>query len=233
VAVLVLAAVLLAPAAPAVATDRRINLNGGYYVAHRPPSPGPWLVMVLHSRANDEREPIAQGWSTLADLEGFTVVYPSRSELSWNAGLCCPHGSTLGRDDGEFLARVLQDSKARWRPRFVAVAGNSNGGMMAETLVWRRPWLTQRVAVWGSAPEMLGGPSAWTGRMLILHGADDGIVPWQGEPLAPWCACQLRPGQATRTYLPAAHLEAHVYAGLKHTPPSWWPARAWAALHAP
>jgi len=227
-----LAAATLTPA-PAAAVDQRVGVGPGFYVAHRPPRPGAWLVVVLHSRGHDWREPAAQGWSALADTKGFTAVYPSSPDGSWNAGLCCPPASTLGRDDGLWLARVLADAKARYRPRYVAVAGVSNGAMMAEALVHRRPWLTGRVAVWAGAPEMTGGASPWAGRLLVLHGAGDTTVPWAGTPSAAWCSCAIRPAQATRTFLPAARVAGYLLGGYGHAPPTWWPARAWAFLSAP
>jgi polyhydroxybutyrate depolymerase len=245
VAALVLAAALLV-AGPAVAGDRRVSISGGYYVAHRPPTPGPWLVVVLHSLGHDEREPITHGWSRLADAKGFTVVYPSRPDRSWNAGLCCgeatdPARSLLegrpirsaGRDDVAWLAQVIADAQARWRPRHVAVAGTSAGGMMAERLLAARPSLSDRMAVWGSAPEM-PFPGSWSGRVWIGHGALDTTVPWAGGTVTlADHQVVIRPGQATRTYLPAAHLSAHVYTGVGHASPAWWPSRAWAALSAP
>lgn len=227
-----LAAATATPA-PAAAVDQRVEVGQGFYVAHRPPRPGAWLVVVLHSRGHDWREPAAQGWSTLADTKGFTAVYPVSPDGSWNAGLCCPPASTTGRDDGLWLARVLADAKARYGTRYVAVAGFSNGGMMAEALVHRRPWLTGRVAVWGSAPEMLGSPSTWSGRLLILHGALDTTVPWAGTPSAAWCACPVRPAQATRGFLPSARVAGYLLASYGHAPPPWWPARAWAFLSVP
>jgi len=199
--------------------------------------------VVLHSRGHDWREPAAS-WSKLADAEGFTAIYPVSPDGSWNAGLCCPPGSTLaarqllargdgeGRDDALWLAQVLAVAKARYRPRYLAVAGTSNGAMMAEALVHRRPWLSGRVAVWAGAPEMTGGPSSWSGRLLLLHGAGDTTVPWAGTGAAAWCSCPVRPAQATRQLLPAARIEGHLLAGYGHAPPPWWPARAWAFLSA-
>jgi poly(3-hydroxybutyrate) depolymerase len=226
--VVVLAATLAA--APAGVTDTRMTVGQGSYVVHRPPRPGPWLVVVLHSRGASEQEPIRGGWSTLADQKGFIVVYPIWPEASWNAGLCCPQASTLGRDDGAWLAQVIADARARYHPRYLALAGTSNGAMMAESLVWRRPWLTSRVAVWAGAPEMIGAPSAWSGRVLLLHGALDTTVPWAGTPNATFCSCPIRPAQQTRVFLPAAHIEEHLLAGYRHTAPSWWPAAAWTFL---
>jgi poly(3-hydroxybutyrate) depolymerase len=220
----------LGPAGPARAADARVTVGPSFYVAHRPPRPGPWLVVALHSLGHDHREPIGGGWSALADAKGFTVVYPVAPDRSWNAGLCCPPASTLGRDDGLWLARVLADAKRRYGARYVAVAGTSNGGMMAEALVWRRPWLTGRVAVWAGAPEMPAGASGWAGRMLLLHGAGDTTVPWAGTPYAAWCGCLIRAAQATPPRFPAARLTGRLLDGYGHVAPSWWPARAWAFL---
>jgi poly(3-hydroxybutyrate) depolymerase len=240
VAVLAAMLALLVPRA-ASATDVHVRVGGSYYVAHRPPRPNAWAVVVLHTLRHDWRQPAA-GWSPLADAKGFTAVYPVSPDGSWNAGLCCPPASTTpdrhlldgqgwgtGRDDALWLAQVIADVRARYRVRYVALAGMSNGAMMAEAAVWRRPWLTGRVAVWAGAPEMPAGPSAWAGRLSLSHGAADTTVPSEGG-YAAWCSCLLRPAQQTHRFLPKASISARLYAGIGHEAPSWWPARAWAFL---
>lgn len=247
-AVVVLAVVMAATVTPGPATaggrDARQALPGGrFYVAHHPGRPVTVAVVVLHPLGHDWREPVAQGWSAEADRSGFLAVYPD-GDGSWNAGLCCGDaaeaahapmalgGRVAGRDDVGFLARVVGNVRARYRVRSVYLAGFSNGGMMAEALVAAKPWLSGRLAVWGSAPEM-AFPGWWTGRAWLGHGALDSTVPWRGGVVTlAGRQVLIRPGQATPRYLVGARLEAHVYAGLGHAPPPWWPRAAWAALSA-
>jgi poly(3-hydroxybutyrate) depolymerase len=203
--------------------------SGWVYAAKAPAGYRPVMVVVLHSRGKDWREPAVGGWSALADARRFVAVYPVAPDGSWNAGLCCGPASMVGRDDGRYLAEVIADARRRWPVQRVYLAGTSNGGMMVERLVAERPWLTARAAVWGSAPQM-PRPGRWSGRLWIGHGAGDTVVPWGGAPSVAWCGCPIRPAQATRTYLPAARLGGHLYAGVGHAAPAWWPAAAWASF---
>jgi polyhydroxybutyrate depolymerase len=241
-----LAAGLAARPATAGGRDAVHALPGGrLYVTHHPGRSVSAAVVVLHSLHHDWHEGPALGWSAESDRSGFLTVYPDGSSGSWNAGLCCapandpvrylpgPGSRVGGRDDVAFLDRVIADVRARYRVRYVWLAGYSNGGMMAERLVATKPWLSGRLAVWASAPEM-PFPGAWTGRAWLGHGALDTTVPWQGG-LVTLAGRQvlIRPGQATPRYLLGARLSAHVYPGVGHAPPSWWPATAWKALSAP
>jgi poly(3-hydroxybutyrate) depolymerase len=228
-------------ARPAVAADARHDLGAGrFYVAHRPPGAAVAMVVVLHSLSHDWREGVAQGWSALADARGFLAVYPD-GDGGWNAGLCCAPANdpvrqplTLGRvglrDDVGFLERVIADARARYRTRYTYLAGYSSGGMMAERLLAERPWLAGRLAVWAAAPEM-PTPGAWLGRAWLGHGAADTTVPWQGGTVTlAGRRVLIRPGQATRAWLIGGRFEAHVFQGLGHSPPAWWPAQAWASF---
>ena len=244
-AVALLGAMLLqhTPAAAGGRNARHTLADGRFYVAHNPGRPVTAAVVVLHSLGHDWREGPAQGWSAQSDTSGFLAVYPDGGG-SWNAGLCCGAAAdqarypmalgsrVAGRDDVGFLDRVVADVRARYRVRFVYLAGWSNGGMMAERLAAERPWLSGRLAVWASAPEM-PFPGAWTGRAWLGHGALDSTVPWAGGTVTiAGRQVLIRPGQATPRYLVGGHLSAHVYTGLGHAPPAWWPRAAWAALSA-
>ena len=223
-------AVILAPL-PASA-------GGRFYVVHVPHGAGAkgatrptTAVVYLHSFGHDHREGAALGWSRLADAKGFLAVYPD-GDGSWNAGLCCGAAARAGRDDSAWLASVIYAVRLRYRVSRVYVAGYSNGGMMAERLVAERPWLTTRIAVTGSAPEMPKA-GAWTGRAFIWHGALDTIVPWHGGiVLLGGQLVTIRPAQYTRLYLLGATLSATVIANLGHEVPANWPALAWGRLSA-
>jgi polyhydroxybutyrate depolymerase len=233
-------------ARPATAAGRdapRVLPDGRSYVTHEPGRPVSAAVVVLHSLHHDWLEGPAQGWSAESERSGFLAVYPE-GDGSWNAGLCCAPandpacfpagpGQATGRDDVGFLTRVIADVRARYRVRHVWLAGYSNGGMMAERLLAERPWLSDRLAVWASAPEM-AFPGAWTGRAWLGHGALDATVPWAGGiTTIAGHQVPMRPGQATPRWLVGARLSARVYIALGHAPPAWWPQAAWAALAAP
>jgi polyhydroxybutyrate depolymerase len=227
---LLLAAIVVAGSAvPASAAVNRYTLpSGRTYSAWKDVPTVTTAVLALHSFNHDDDEPIAQGWLDAAATNNFLAVFPTGSG-SWNAGLCCGSARATGRDDVGYLADVIADVKARWRPTNVYVTGWSNGGMMAERLVLERPRLTNRIVVAGAAPEMLS-PGSWPGRAWIYHGGLDTTVPWTGKNQVPWCACEIRRSQATRTFIRGASLWALVDPNRGHVPPRRWPFVAWTRL---
>lgn len=126
------------------ATDRRVFIpHGGLvrqYLLHVPPGDGPFpLVMMLHGAggsaevAGDET-----GWSRLADVAGFAVVYPEgmavrpdkKSKFLTNPQTWTD-GSGRGRhDDSGFLIAVLDNLCDVTDPSRVYVTGFSNGAGM-------------------------------------------------------------------------------------------------------
>jgi poly(3-hydroxybutyrate) depolymerase len=231
VALLLAAAVVVGSAVPASAINRYTLPSGRTYSAWKDVPTVTTAVLALHSFNHTDAEPIAHGWLAAAATHNFLAVFPTGNG-SWNAGLCCGAARDSGRDDVGYLADVIADVKARWRPAKVYVTGWSNGGMMAERLVLDRPWLTDRIVVAGAAAEMLQ-PGSWPGRGWIYHGGLDTTVPWTGQNPAPWCGCELRPGQATRTYMRGASLWAQVDPKRGHAPPPRWPHLAWSRLSSP
>jgi hypothetical protein len=63
-----------------------------------------------------------------------------------------------------------------------------------------------------------------------LEGALEGTVPWTGKNPVPWCACEIRRSQVTRTYIWGASLWALVDPNRGHAPPRRWPYVAWSRL---
>ena len=115
------------------------------------------------------------------------VAYPTGTAWasipwgSWNAGHCCGHAMERGVDDVGLL-RALIDELHRSQqadPGRVAVAGVSNGAMMAYRLACdAADQVTAIAAVAGSMP-----PSCHPSRpvsVLIIHGTDDQMVPYAG-----------------------------------------------------
>src|SRR5262245_1071881 len=128
----------------APAGDHRVLLSQDgldrSYVLHLPRSPGPLpLVMMIHGAGGSaEFAADETGWSSLADREGFAVVYPEgvpvrppkapkflTNPQEWN------DGSGRGRqDDVGFLLEILDDLDGI-DTRRVYVAGFSNGAGIA------------------------------------------------------------------------------------------------------
>ncbi|HEX6678523.1 MAG TPA: hypothetical protein VF486_26335 [Actinomycetes bacterium] len=230
-ALLLGATVALGSATPAGAINRYVLPSGRSYSAWKDVPRVSTAVLVLHSFNHTDAEPVAQGWMDAAARHNFLAVFPT-GDGSWNAGLCCGAALRNRRDDVAYLAEVIADVKARWHPTLVYLVGWSNGGMMVERLVVERPELSNRFVVAGSAPEM-SWPGFWQGRGWIYHGGLDTTVPWAGTPDAPWCGCEIRPGQKTRTYINGASLWAYVDPNRGHAVPPNWPEVAWSRLSSP
>ncbi len=101
------------------------------------------LVVVLHGGGGDAGTAEEMtGFSSLADQEGFIVVYPygtgmfPRKLLTWNAGNCCGYAMDQDIDDTGFIAALIDRLKADLAvdPRRIFVTGISNGGMLAYRL---------------------------------------------------------------------------------------------------
>jgi poly(3-hydroxybutyrate) depolymerase len=209
--------------------DDHLTVSGATVVAHVPSQATRTAVIVLHSLGHTWHEPVDQGWSTASDQHGFIAVYPDRGG-SWNAGLCCGGAAAQGSDDVTWLESVVQVVRLKYGLTTVYFAGFSNGGMMVERLLAERPQLSSRFAVWGAAPEM---PVAghWTGMGSLYDGAGDTTVPWAGGTVTiGGVPVQIRPSQATGSWLIGARLHGEVIKGYGHSPAPNWPELAWRSL---
>src|SRR3954469_13705971 len=124
--------------------DHRVSLpHGGLdrsYLLHVPTNPGPLpLVMMLHGAGGSaEFAADETGWSRLADVERFAVVYPEGGPVKPHKApkfLTNPQEwndvSGRGRhDDVGFLLAVLDDLQSHIDPARVYVTGFSNGAGM-------------------------------------------------------------------------------------------------------
>jgi polyhydroxybutyrate depolymerase len=142
------------------------------------------LVMVLHgftSNAYNIQE--LSDFDSLADQEGFAVVYPqgwADPAPHWNAEL-----TFTAIDDVGFLVALVEHLQLTYdlHPEHVFVAGFSNGGFMAYTLACRAPETFLGMAsvsglmsgiTWDTclSPDPIG--------LLHVHGTADLVVPSDG-----------------------------------------------------
>lgn len=113
---------------------------------------------------------------------GAFVAYPDGIGNSWNAGTCCMTAAANGVDDVSFIAAVIHDVAA-WRQvdrNRIAVAGYSNGGLMAYRFACERSDLVDVIDV--DAGTFVGPTCAFTRpvSLLHLHGLADATVPFKG-----------------------------------------------------
>lgn len=148
------------------------------------------LVIVLHGGGGTGagmQSLMRGGMNTLADKEGFVVVYPDGVEKQWNDGRKLDQARAMREniDDAGFLAALI-DRLAQTLSidrRRVYATGISNGGMMSQRLACD---LSDQIAAIGvvaaSLSEDLSARCQPTKPLsvLLMPGTHDPLVPWQG-----------------------------------------------------
>ncbi|MEO8829385.1 hypothetical protein [Lapillicoccus sp.] len=130
-------------------------------------------------------------WTAAADRAGFLVAYPQ--------GLRDIDGSTIrasarpvddGLDELVFVSRFLDDAQANFcvDPRRIDATGISNGGGMTAFLACA---LAHRVAVLAPVagnyyPPKRACPDTNPVPILLIHGAADPVVPYNGGGSGAW-----------------------------------------------
>jgi polyhydroxybutyrate depolymerase len=156
------------------------------------------LVLVIHGAFSTAKQIEKQsGFSALSDQEGFLVAYPNGAFgligvlQHWNAGHCCGKAATDDVDDVGFLVKVIEDIRGRFNvdPSRLYMVGFSNGGMLTYRFAAEQ---TNVLAAAAPMAAALGGkPSSeapyWETPLpqaplpvIIFHGRDDPIVPYDG-----------------------------------------------------
>ncbi|MBX3228183.1 MAG: dienelactone hydrolase family protein [Labilithrix sp.] len=127
--------------------------------------------------------------SSVADREGFVVIYPDGVDRSWNDYRGVTKASEQKVDDVAFI-RALVDRFVAERevdPKRVYVAGMSNGGMMSFRIACE---LGDRVAAIGAVGALMPANGADTCAparpvsAMVIAGTEDPIVPYGGGTVA-------------------------------------------------
>lgn len=146
------------------------------------------LVFVLHGRGGTGEQMRAYtGFDAVADEAGFVVAYPDGINGEWNYVRGIP-GYPNTHDDTAFLA-ALTDEIALTQPvdlSRVYITGFSNGGFMAQRAACDDParfaaFASVGAAGFGGMPRICPAIGEIPSPMLLMHGTDDRIVPWDGE----------------------------------------------------
>lgn len=149
------------------------------------------LLIVLHGGGGTgkqiEEETTLGGFDKLAEKENFIVAYPDAVEKHWNDGRNDPYSYSAQHNinDVKFISRLIDHLQSKYRidRTRVYVTGMSNGGMMTFRLGCELSNKISAIAtVAASMPENLYktcSPENYIS-VLIIHGTDDPIVPWNG-----------------------------------------------------
>ena len=156
-----------------------------------PQKPVP-LVLVLHGGLGNGNRIAAQThFDTLADAEGFLVVYPEAIDRHWNDGRKDPQANPEHAkvDDVGYIALLMDKLSVKFpidKHRIYAV-GVSNGGMMCHRLAFQLPDRLAAVgAVSASIPEDLTPVSMpdITVPIILFNGTADPLILWNGGTVA-------------------------------------------------
>ena len=156
------------------------------FLVHLPPAfaeRGPLPVLLAFHGGGGSAQGFQKyaGLDTVADREGFVVVYPDgtgrfgRRLLTWNAGGCCGRAREERADDVGFALRVLADL-ARDLPldrTRVYATGHSNGGMMAYRLAAEAAERIAAIAPVAGAMQLATFAPAKPVPVLHVHSVDD------------------------------------------------------------
>lgn len=141
------------------------------------------LVVALHGGlGSGDQFALTSRFESLAQDQGFVVVFPDGIGATWNAGGCCGQASRTNVDDVGFLAALI-DLVKREAPvdaGRVFMTGHSNGAMMAFRFGCERPELVKGIAPVAGSLEI---PQCKAGRgtnMLAIHGDADQNHPIDG-----------------------------------------------------
>ena len=152
---------------------------------YRPSHPAP-LVLVFHGAgASPWRMARHTGFSTLAEREGFIVVYPAGISRRWNDG----RGYGVPHDDVGFI-RALLDTLGRQLsidPRRIYATGISNGAMFSYRLACDLPGVFAAIApVAGAMPAALAPlcPREAPVALAAFQGTADRLMPYAGGGVA-------------------------------------------------
>ncbi|MEW6639277.1 MAG: PHB depolymerase family esterase [Pseudomonadota bacterium] len=174
------------------AEERSLAIGGvprsyGVMLPARRPAP---LVLVLHGNIQQGADMMSRtSWPAVAAREEIAVAYPDGLNRAWadlrggsgRAGFSPPPGT----DDVAFLTAIVEalTSSGAVDPRRVYVAGVSNGGAMAMTMVCARADLFAAAAsvIFNLNDTAAGAchPSRPV-PMLLMNGTDDPLIPYDG-----------------------------------------------------
>jgi polyhydroxybutyrate depolymerase len=149
------------------------------------------LLIVLHGVNGRGANMRAMGFEPGAAANGTVVVYPDAIGGSWNDGRVGmePMQTGMVTDDIAFLRALIDEMAARANvdPARVAVAGFSNGAMMANRVACDLSDRVRGVAlVAGTAGQNLPQTCrpARSVPLVEVHGTSDPVVPYSGGKVA-------------------------------------------------
>jgi polyhydroxybutyrate depolymerase len=143
------------------------------------------LVFALHGGGGDAEQMIRLthgGFNTLADRDGFFVIYPTALDAKWNDGRDPAFSSS---DDVGFIGELIRLFILNWNidPARIYVTGISNGSHMTMRLardLSDKFAAAAAVAYSMSEKEAALPIASEPVSFLVMTGTQDPLIPWQG-----------------------------------------------------
>lgn len=148
------------------------------------------LVFVLHG-GGGKAKGIIRGtrgrFNTLADSDGFIVIYPNGVGKSWNDGARDTSGVArkLNIDDVGFIEKVIEDMDSRMNidQNNIFVCGISNGGFMAQRLAFELSDKIKGIGVVAANLSVVLSQKKFPknpASAIFINGTEDPLVPYRG-----------------------------------------------------
>ena len=177
------------------ATEQQLPVGGftRNYLAVVPPVTAKprSLLIVLHGVNGRGANMRAMGFEPSAAPNGTVVVYPDALGGSWNDGRAGmePMQAGMVTDDVVFLRALIDEmvTRANVDATRVAVAGFSNGAMMASRVACDMPDRVRGVALVGGTAGQNNAQVCLPSRsvpVVEVHGTSDAVVPYAGGKVA-------------------------------------------------
>jgi polyhydroxybutyrate depolymerase len=164
------------------------------YILYVPPSvdwsrPVP-LVFVFHGGTGNARSAAnMSGFDSVADANGFLVVYPNGTGrfsddvlLTWNGGDCCGSARENNVDDVGFVRAMVADLQSRITvdPRRIYAAGMSNGALLSQRLACEAADLIAAIGPVSGTLNFAPCTPARPVSVIEFHGTADEHIPYDG-----------------------------------------------------
>jgi polyhydroxybutyrate depolymerase len=161
------------------------------YTIHVPagldPEIGAPLLLNIHGfMSNPVQQEQWTAMNATADPRGWITVYPTGTDNSWNAGVCCGEASNNDVDDVGFLRAVVEavSEELCVDPSRVHATGMSNGGYMSNRLACEASDVFASVAPVAGALAVTDCMPPRPVSVLAMHGVQDPLVPYELDELA-------------------------------------------------
>ncbi len=158
-----------------------VHLPPGYDGSKRTP-----LVLNWHGlSSNASQQEAFSAMDTVADTNGFVLVYPNSPDMSWNAGTCCAF-SAMSRNDVGFAMALIQkiQSETCIDSKRIYTTGMSNGAFMTYALGCEHADVFAAIAPVAGKVGVTNCVPSRAVPLMAFHGTADPLVAYYAGSLS-------------------------------------------------